>query len=147
MCANAWKKPCRPIFLRSASTGSESEKLNKQLGAKAFTHGQDIFFDKGQYNPSSKTGTHLLAHELTHVLQQKGGQSLIQRRNGDDDGAAGASAGEETEGSRARLMPLAWYRSGNAHPIFSSAVALASISNKLRALPRPMPGCVRQSAP
>ncbi len=40
------------------------------LHAKAFTHGQTITFNTGQYQPDSPTGKHLLAHELAHVVQQ-----------------------------------------------------------------------------
>lgn len=56
----------------SVHTGEESETMNNQLGSKAFTSGNDIFFNKGEYDPSSKEGQHLLAHELTHTVQQKG---------------------------------------------------------------------------
>jgi hypothetical protein len=51
-------------------TGSYSVKMNKQLGARAFTCGNDIYFNKNEYSPESKTGKNLLAHELTHVVQQ-----------------------------------------------------------------------------
>lgn len=46
-------------------------EMNKELGAQAFTHGQDIYFNSGKFNPDSTAGKHLLAHELTHVVQQK----------------------------------------------------------------------------
>ena len=49
-----------------------SAELSKSIAAKAFTHGNDIFFNQGQYNPSSKEGRHLLAHELVHVSQNSG---------------------------------------------------------------------------
>jgi len=49
---------------------SNANKLNKQLGARAFTHGKDIYFRNGEYDPSSSKGKHLLAHELTHTIQQ-----------------------------------------------------------------------------
>lgn len=52
-------------------TGSESVQMNKDIGAKAFTNRNDIHFNSGQYNPSTNSGKHLLAHELTHVVQQK----------------------------------------------------------------------------
>ena len=55
-------------------TDAESHGLNEQLGAKAFTTGQDIFFRAGAYNPGSSGGQELLAHELTHVVQQSTGQ-------------------------------------------------------------------------
>jgi hypothetical protein len=52
----------------------ESNELNQQLNAKAFTTGQDIFFKQGEYNPGSSSGKELIAHELTHVVQQSTGQ-------------------------------------------------------------------------
>lgn len=52
-----------------------SKKMNEDLGAKAFTHGKDIYFNSGQYRPASPRSKHLLAHELTHVLQQSGRSS------------------------------------------------------------------------
>jgi len=55
-------------------TSPESDQLNQQLGAKAFTAGQDIFFREGAYQPQSGGGQELLAHELTHVVQQSSGQ-------------------------------------------------------------------------
>lgn len=44
--------------------------LNKGLNARAFTHGSDIYFNEGEYSPNSLGGKKLLAHELTHVVQQ-----------------------------------------------------------------------------
>lgn len=51
-------------------TGSRADSLNRALNARAFTTGQDIFFRDGEYNPGSVEGRELLAHELTHVVQQ-----------------------------------------------------------------------------
>jgi Domain of unknown function (DUF4157) len=45
-------------------------RLCCELNAQAFTHGHDIYFNEGKYNPASAEGKHLLAHELTHVAQQ-----------------------------------------------------------------------------
>lgn len=53
-------------------TDAGADTLNRQLSAKAFTTGSDIFFQQGAYQPSSSDGQHLLAHELTHVVQQSG---------------------------------------------------------------------------
>jgi len=55
-------------------TSSESDALNRQLSAKAFTTGQDVFFRQGTYNPNSSSGRELIAHELTHVVQQSAGR-------------------------------------------------------------------------
>jgi hypothetical protein len=54
-------------------TGPEADTLNHQLGAKAFTTGQDVFFRSGAYQPHTTSGQELLAHELTHVVQQRQG--------------------------------------------------------------------------
>ena len=56
-------------------TSPEADGLNRQLGSKAFTTGSDIFFRQGQYDPSSSGGQELLAHEMTHVVQQSSGVS------------------------------------------------------------------------
>ena len=57
-------------------TDSQSDQLNRSIQAKAFTTGQDVFFRQGAYSPSSRGGQ-LIAHELTHVVQQNGG--AVQR--------------------------------------------------------------------
>ena len=52
-------------------TDGRSDQLNQSLQARAFTTGQDIFFKQSEFNPRSRGGQELLAHELTHVLQQQ----------------------------------------------------------------------------
>lgn len=51
---------------------AQSDQLNQSIQAKAFTTGQDIFFRQGAYQPENRGGQELLAHELTHVMQQNG---------------------------------------------------------------------------
>jgi hypothetical protein len=51
---------------------SQADQLNQSIQARAFTTGQDVFFRQGEYNPGSRGGQELLAHELTHVVQQNG---------------------------------------------------------------------------
>jgi len=58
-------------------TGSESIQMNRELNAKAFTSGSDIYFNEGQFQPHSSDGKQLLAHELTHTLHQGGTSSNI----------------------------------------------------------------------
>lgn len=53
-------------------TDGEAVQMNQELNAQAFTHGSDIYFGAGKYNPGSSDGKRLLAHELTHVVQQTG---------------------------------------------------------------------------
>lgn len=76
-------------------TGTQAEQMNQSIQAKAFTHGSDIYFNQGQYNPRSSEGKHLLAHELTHVVQQGGGNDspAVQRRFNWTNGGIGAGLG------------------------------------------------------
>lgn len=53
-------------------TGAEADRLNQAVSARAFTTGKDVFFRSGEYNPGTSSGRELLAHELTHVVQQRG---------------------------------------------------------------------------
>jgi hypothetical protein len=59
--------------------GAEAATLNRQIEAKAFTIGSDIFFDGGLPDTTTRDGQHLLAHELTHTVQQTGGSPAVQR--------------------------------------------------------------------
>ncbi|MCW3162443.1 eCIS core domain-containing protein [Chryseobacterium oryctis] len=54
-------------------TGNEAVQMSRELHAHAFTVGNDIYFNEGKYNPETDSGKHLLAHELTHTIQQNGG--------------------------------------------------------------------------
>ena len=51
-------------------TGPSADELNHTLQSRAFTVGADIFFAHNQYRPQSEDGQALLAHELTHTIQQ-----------------------------------------------------------------------------
>ncbi|MDZ8030639.1 eCIS core domain-containing protein [Nostoc sp. DedSLP04] len=60
-------------------TDAQSDRLNESIQARAFTTGQDVFFRQGEYSPGSDAGKELLAHELTHVVQQNG--SAVQPKS------------------------------------------------------------------
>jgi hypothetical protein len=51
-------------------TDNEAARMSSELNAKAFTYGNDIYFGNSQYQPQSTQGLHLIAHEMTHVVQQ-----------------------------------------------------------------------------
>jgi hypothetical protein len=55
-----------------------ADALSRPLQARAFTTGQDIFFSRGAYQPGTSTGRELIAHELTHVVQQNG--AAVQKK-------------------------------------------------------------------
>lgn len=61
-------------------SSDEAARMNQELGARAFTHGRDIYFAGQQYQPQSADGRRLLAHELTHVVQQTGSSPALQRQ-------------------------------------------------------------------
>ncbi|WP_143306507.1 eCIS core domain-containing protein [Chitinophaga vietnamensis] len=75
-------------------TGDYATKLSNELSAQAFTIGNDIYFNSGKFSPSSDSGKHLLAHELTHTIQQGG--STARRK-----------PGFRTSGAVIRRTPLA----------------------------------------
>jgi hypothetical protein len=56
-------------------TGSYAENLSTGIHAQAFTHGNDIYFNSGKYSPHTEAGGTLLAHELTHTIQQGASRS------------------------------------------------------------------------
>lgn len=51
---------------------SGADRLSETIGARAFTHGQDVFFGRGEYQPGTPSGDRLLAHELAHTIQRPG---------------------------------------------------------------------------
>jgi hypothetical protein len=55
-------------------TDARADMLNRSIQARAFTTGQDIFLRQGTYEPGRRDGLELIAHELTHVMQQNGGR-------------------------------------------------------------------------
>lgn len=59
--------------------GPRAEEAARAVSARAFTLGRDIVFAAGEYVPETPAGRRLLAHELTHVVQQSGGEPLVQR--------------------------------------------------------------------
>ena len=66
-------------------TDGKAANLNRLLNAQAFTVGNDIYFNEGRYQPDSPKGKHLLAHELTHTIQQGRSHAAIQRQPLRDD--------------------------------------------------------------
>lgn len=75
-------------------TDSEAAGMNKQLNSQAFTYRNDIYFNEGKYNPGSESGKRLLAHELTHTIQQGAADTPVRRQEEDNAPAPpAASAG------------------------------------------------------
>lgn len=60
-------------------TNPGAAQVSRSLNAEAFTYGNDIFFDQGKYDPDSLPGKRLLAHELTHTVQQRDAIAMLAR--------------------------------------------------------------------
>jgi hypothetical protein len=73
-------------------TDANADKLSQQLGAKAFTSRNDVFFREGAYQPGSDSGRGLIAHELTHVVQQ--GAARVSRQAAETEQATAKSKEE-----------------------------------------------------
>lgn len=71
---------------------AEANRSARDIGARSYTSGTHIVFSAGSYRPGTAAGRHLLAHELTHVLQQRGGASDIQRQADGEGEAAGETS-------------------------------------------------------
>ncbi|MEP1078833.1 DUF4157 domain-containing protein [Leptolyngbya sp. PL-A3] len=81
----AIRKPMEQVFNADFShvkvhTDAQADQLNQSIHARAFTTKQDIYFRQGAYQPNSRTGQEVIAHELTHVVQQSG--TVVQQKRG-----------------------------------------------------------------
>jgi hypothetical protein len=112
--------------------GSQHNELAHGLRAKAFTVGSDIFFAQGQYRPGSQHGDRLLAHELTHVMQQSSGQ--VQAKALDSGIQMGESGDHhEQEAERVADRVVSGQQADLAFPsagIYSS-IGLSSATNSI----------------
>ncbi|MEZ4771299.1 MAG: DUF4157 domain-containing protein [Caldilineales bacterium] len=68
-------------------TDATAAALSRNLNARAFTVGQQVAFGRGEYRPGTPVGDALLAHELAHVMQQRGAASLTAQASGASSGA------------------------------------------------------------
>ena len=107
-------------------TDAQADTLNRSLNARAFTTGKDIFFRKGEYSPGSSGGQELLAHELTHTVQQ--GASAVQRQSESEHGhdCSCGHCSVQREMDTAAQTPALLQRSG-AHEAGCGCPSCASI--------------------
>jgi hypothetical protein len=86
-------------------SGAQAGKLSESMNARAFTIGADIAFGGGEYKPGTLVGDALIAHELAHTIQQRGGSSSLglarmggQGESALEDEADAAAVGAMTSG-------------------------------------------------
>jgi len=99
-------------------TDRSAAELNNEIHAEAFTHGSDIYFNQGKYSTTTK-GQKLLAHELTHVVQQNRSRGLPPKPA--HRKLVGRTALEPVESSAEPVVPP-------AHPIATPAAHQAPTS-------------------
>ena len=84
-------------------TGAQAAESAQGVNAKAYTVGQDVVFGAGEYAPATTAGKRLLAHELTHVVQQGcDAGERIQRRERKQSGTAGGGSPSDPCGGSSR---------------------------------------------
>ncbi len=104
-------------------TGSQAAESAQAIRARAYTHGSDIVFNHGEYQPSTESGRHLLAHELTHVLHQAEAPATLHR----EADTSAMTLKEEAENLIKRyFLTMSWREdfSGIAYELNFALVAL-----------------------
>lgn len=97
--------------------GAKSSRAARDISARAFTVGQDIHFGAGEYQPATHSGQRLLAHELTHTVQQSGASARMVQRSWYDfigDAADAAWGGAKWVGGKVESGAKAGWRGAKA---------------------------------
>jgi Domain of unknown function (DUF4157) len=106
---------------------AQADGLSRSLEARAFTVGHDIYFRQAEYAPGSSKGRELLAHELTHVVQQN--PSLVQAKSDDERPPAGGARGPSAPGPQTKLSVS---QPGDAYEQEADRVATAVLHQEQR---------------
>jgi len=119
-------------------TGSDAAHSAQSINALAYTKGSDIVFNSNQYSPNTDSGKKLLAHELTHVVQQSGSNN-IRRKPGD----VGEPITQRTSGERdidIGAVKLAYYHIMEAHlqQVFIVSGTVGQLYNVAEEKPAPL---------
>jgi len=77
-------------------TDNHASSMSRDINAKAFTHESDVYFNSGQYNPGTLSGQQLLAHELTHTVQQGASERIQPKQTEEKDEAPLLQSKDET---------------------------------------------------
>ena len=117
-------------------TGGTATQLNDALQSQAFTAGRDIAFADGMPDTTTAEGQHLLAHELTHVLQNRDGSSI--RRTLKKKGAKADTSWDDLQlepdladaTAVARLVIRFWATSSSVSITYTTVSALANRASK-----------------
>ncbi|MGE5594619.1 MAG: DUF4157 domain-containing protein [Hyphomicrobiales bacterium] len=105
-------------------SGSEAARINREFDARAFTRGSSVFFGEGEYAPGTDRGKRLLAHELTHVVQQGAAGSRPGRPS------FSALGGQTAQRTPASIVQRDWQKSAPTQGTNRGGVALGSRRNQ-----------------
>lgn len=109
-------------------TGPTAARLNDHLGAHAFTTGNDIAFADGLPDVTRPDGQRLMAHELTHVLQHRGTDTLSAlRRQAATVARHAATVARQATPVRVRLGTVSFVSQPRAEPADSAATAVRRV--------------------
>ena len=126
-------------------TGDQAAQLSRGLQAQAFTHGPDVFFGAGRYAPGTAAGRRLLAHELTHVVQQgwappgPHGPSVAYRVPAPRGDAAADNSAQPIQ-RKLSFEHTEWTEARTAWPSKGGARGVVFVTDELLKAPRPSPG-------
>lgn len=109
-------------------TDARASTAARSINALAFTVGNDIAFAPGQYQPGSASGRELLAHELTHTIQQSGGVQRVQRDEAPDASAAPAPGADSSAAPAAPGQPTIEELTGGAISVAGPLVRINGIT-------------------
>jgi hypothetical protein len=109
---------------------AQASEAAHAVRAKAFTVGQEVVFEQGQYDPETGRGQQLLAHELTHVVQQSGSRTLLQRAETDTVPGCAALTDSQSDVDAKVNASLAAARATAGTPP-SGAAVVAGVENSL----------------
>ena len=130
-------------------TGSKAAESSESVNARAYTHGANIVFNQGQYRPDSVVGRQLLAHELTHVVQQQGSQrqALVQRDEQETKPAPGGGGNQPSVQQPTKKIDVVLLLDDSAEaareakayaPTIIRATSSADAATQLKALGQPI---------
>lgn len=103
-------------------TDAKAARSAREVNALAYTVGRDIVFGEGQYAPQTTPGRQLLAHELTHVVQQSHtGQSLTMQRQTTFSGGPGRTAPDRDRPMVAYPGPMPYTPNPGGTPVPNTA--------------------------
>jgi len=124
-------------------TDVQSDEINQSIQANAFTTGKDIFFRSDTFNSETSQGQKLLAHELTHVVQQSGNQPQTQTSEKGDISPVAAETGSQMIQCQFTMDDQDWLERQNGQPVDISTLltqkaatdAQAGVAQQLGARP------------